>query len=229
MDTEKEKTSNPSENIPWSQRSREDKLKYIGMGIRELTIRLTPPYQNDLNVNYCLPAPNPGKDYIGFASQIQEQFDQHLNQYLEDYREADRVDAMLDGSRCYIFPNSFEEQAERIGGKPINFVELKSLMFYFGIPFEQTRRFFEDFREFSGSAIVPSNPIVAAQVLAKELGKNVRVLEAVKREDGLIINGEVISPSFSPDPDYNPPKGLNSLERVQKDGEEFIVNEPQDV
>ena len=214
--------------VPWFQRETGDRVKYIAFGLKEGKVAIQPPYQNDLCVNYHSLQPEKIKDYEEHAQKIQPEFDKYLQEYLAGYQDSVEVDAVMDGSRCYIFPDSFDKQADAIKTekKPINFVDIESLMFYLGVNPEEAYTFLDDFDGYRGNRLIDGMYPICGQLLARILKKDVRVSVSVKRDlDWLMTDAKPVTPHYSPDPYYKAPR-FDNHERVNTQDGSFIVIEP---
>ncbi len=165
-----EKEPVPQGNIPWEQRSRVDKLNRLAFAVGNDQVKLN-FMEHQLNVPYSLESPTINSQSQAFkdAQKIQDSFESSLEEYLGKYADAFQLDAMFKGSKCYIFPESFDQFRKDRGTKPLQLVDFTSLIFYLGTQKDKADTLFNDMRYFWRGSFQGGDPITSAQLLAKYL------------------------------------------------------------
>lgn len=211
-----------SNNKPWFDRPESERIALIAGGMSNRTIQMGLDFFTPLNTGFKTEIPKTDPRYIERATNFRERFETKLKEYMQRYEDSFEIEAVLDGSRCYIFPDGYKKQAPTK-----EFVDLESLFFYLGKSEEQVINFLDEFAQYRGSKLSAGNPIIAAQLLAKALGKEVKVSEAIIRDDGVIIGADPLTDFFSPNPAYQPPN-FDNLPTNNIENSTFFVNKPRE-
>lgn len=211
-----------SKGTPWFNRPEADRIALIANGLQNKTIQMGLDFFAPLSTGFKTETPKIDPIYENYARELREKFETRLKDYLGRYKEAFELEAVMDGPRCYIFPENYKDSP-----KPKSFVDIESLFFYLGKNEQEMIGFLNEFNNHRGGRLSGGNYIVAGQLLARELGKEVKVSSAVVRDDGVIIGTKPETTSFPPNHDYKSPN-YNILGSEKIDDTTFIVNDPQE-